>query len=80
MSECCLNLAIKTQKQLQWNQSGVLIFSFEQIPRIFRMPLMLILDIYDALHDLVSFVSLKNLKNTHGGVLLLVKLQTKAWK
>ena len=28
--------------------------------------------IYDALHDLVPFVQLKNIKNTHGGVLILV--------
>ena len=30
----------------------------------------------DALRDLVPFLQFKNLKNTHGGVLLLVKLQT----
>ena len=28
-----------------------------------------------ALRDLVPFVQFKNAKNTHGGVLLLVKLQ-----
>ena len=28
--------------------------------------------IFDALHDVVPFVQLKNVKNTHGGVLLLV--------
>ena len=32
-------------------------------------------DIRDALRVLVPFVQLKNVKNTHGGVLLLVKLQ-----
>ena len=32
--------------------------------------------IFDALRDLVSFVQLKKIrKNTHGGVLVLVKLQ-----
>ena len=31
--------------------------------------------IYDVLRDLVSFVQLKKRENTHGGVLLLVKLQ-----
>ena len=30
--------------------------------------------IYVAFRDLVPFVQFKNLKNTHGGVLLLVKL------
>ena len=29
-----------------------------------------------ALRDLVPFIQFKNVKNTHGGVLLLVKLQT----
>ena len=29
---------------------------------------------YDALSDLVAFVQFKNVKNTYGGVLLLVKL------
>ena len=29
----------------------------------------------DALRDLIPFVQFKKLKNTHGGVLLLVKLQ-----
>ena len=32
----------------------------------------------DALRDLVSFIQLKNVKNTHEGVLLSVKLQAKA--
>ena len=31
--------------------------------------------IRDALRDLVPFVQFKNVKNTHGGVLLLVKWQ-----
>ena len=31
--------------------------------------------IYDALRDLVPFVQFKKRENTHGGVLLLVKLQ-----
>ena len=31
-------------------------------------------DICDALHDLLPFVQLKNVKNTHGGVLILLKL------
>ena len=38
-------------------------------------------NICDALHDLVPFAylhNLKNMKNTHGGVLLLVKLQAEA--
>ena len=30
--------------------------------------------ICDTLRDLVPFVQFKNVKNTHGGVLLLVKL------
>ena len=34
--------------------------------------------ICDTLRDLVAFVKLKNVKNTHEGVLLLVKLQAKA--
>ena len=29
---------------------------------------------FDALRDLVPFVQLKNVKNTHGWVLLLLKL------
>ena len=32
----------------------------------------------DALRDLVPFVQFKTVKNTHGGVLLLVKLQAKS--
>ena len=32
--------------------------------------------IFDAWRSLVPFYNLKNVKNTHGGVLLLVKLQT----
>ena len=32
--------------------------------------------ICDTFHGVVSFVKLKNVKNTHGVVLLLVKLQT----
>ena len=32
----------------------------------------------DALGDLVPFVQFKNVKNTHGGVLILVKLQAEA--
>ena len=35
--------------------------------------------ICDDLRDLVQFGQLKNLKNTHVGVLPLVKLQAKAW-
>ena len=31
--------------------------------------------LWDALHDLVLFVLFKNVKNAHGGVILLVKLQ-----
>ena len=34
--------------------------------------------ICDTLRDLVPFVQFKNVKNTHGGVLLLVKLQAEA--
>ena len=33
----------------------------------------------DALRNLVPFVEFKNLKNTYGGVLLLAKLQAKAY-
>ena len=32
----------------------------------------------DVLRDLVPFVQVKNVKNTHGGLLLLVKLQAKS--
>ena len=32
----------------------------------------------DILRDLVPFVQLKNVKNTHGGALLLVKLQAES--
>ena len=35
-------------------------------------------DICDALCDLVPFEQLKNVKNTDGGVLLLIKLQALA--
>ena len=35
-------------------------------------------DKYDALRDLVPFVQYKKLKNTHEGVLILVKLQASA--
>ena len=34
--------------------------------------------ICDALRSLIPFVQLKNVKNTHGGVLLLVKLHASA--
>ena len=37
-----------------------------------------LLDICDILRDLVPFVQLKNVKNTHGGALLLVKLQAES--
>ena len=36
------------------------------------------LHIYDGVGDLVPFIQFKNVKNTHGGVLLLVKLQAKS--
>ena len=32
----------------------------------------------NALRDLLPFAQIKNVKNTHGGVLLLVKLKAKA--
>ena len=32
----------------------------------------------DALCDLVKFAQLKNVKNTHGGMLLLARLQAEA--
>ena len=36
--------------------------------------------IYDALRDLAQYAQVKkNVKNTHGGVLLLVKLQVKSY-
>ena len=35
-------------------------------------------DLFVALRDLVPFLQFKNVKNTHGGVLLLVKLQALA--
>ena len=34
-----------------------------------------IVTICGVLRDLVPFVQFKNMKNTHGGVLILVKLQ-----
>ena len=34
-------------------------------------------NIYGALCDLVAFVQFKNVKDTHGGVLILIKLQAK---
>ena len=46
---------------------------FSKIKKIFGS------NICDALHDLVPFVQLKNLKNTHGGVLLLIKLQVETY-
>ena len=33
----------------------------------------------DAFRDLVHLYNLKNVKNIHGGVLLLVKLQNEVW-
>ena len=36
-----------------------------------RLPLDIL---YDMLHNLVPFIQFKNMKNTHGRVLLLVKL------
>ena len=47
-------------------------------PTIFYHVTNIILYIYVMLLDLIPFVQFKNLKNTHGGVLLLVKLQTSA--
>ena len=32
----------------------------------------------DVLHELVPFIQFENVKNTHGGVLLLVKSQAKS--
>ena len=43
-----------------------------------KPPLTAIAEICDALRDLVPFVQFKNVKNTHGGVLILVKLQAEA--
>ena len=37
-----------------------------------------IFTICGVLRDLVPFVQFKNVKNTHGGVLILVKLQAEA--
>ena len=34
--------------------------------------------ICDALRDFVAFLQFRNVKNTHGGVLLLVKFQVSA--
>ena len=34
---------------------------------------------WDVFRDLVSFVRFKNVKNTHGGVLLVVKLMAEAY-
>ena len=34
-----------------------------------------VFDVCDALHDLVPLYNLENVKNTHGGALILVKLQ-----
>ena len=39
----------------------------------------LIFDLFVALRDLVPFVKFENMKNTHGGVLVLVKLQVAGW-
>ena len=36
------------------------------------------MNIYDALRDLIPFVQFKKRENTHGGVLLLVKVQASA--
>ena len=37
------------------------------------------LTICDALRDLIQFVQSKNVKNTHGGMLLLAKVQAKSY-
>ena len=38
------------------------------------------MNICDVLRDLVPLVQFKNVKNTHGGMLLLVKLQASSTK
>lgn len=43
-----------------------------------RSPVVIVMQIRDALRDLISFVKFKKDQSTHGGVLLLVKLQDKA--
>ena len=35
-----------------------------------------LLNVFDALRDFVPFANFKNVKNTHGGVLLLIKLHS----
>ena len=40
---------------------------------------MLVKNICDPLCNLVPFVQFKNIKNTHGGVLPLVKLRTESY-
>ena len=50
------------------------------MPEPTELPCPLAVDIWDALRDLVPFLyNFKNMKNIHGGMLLLVKLQAKAY-
>ena len=58
----------ESQNLISWNSS------FSELLVLFRK-------ICDALRDLITFVQFKNVKNTHGGVLLLVnaKINTPLW-
>ena len=50
------------------------------MPEPTELPCPLAVDIWDGLRDLVQFLyNFKNMKNIHGGMLLLVKLQAKAY-
>ena len=39
------------------------------------LPFLKLGKMFDVLHDLLAFVQFKNVKNTHGGLVLFVKLQ-----
>ena len=58
---------------------AILLFSGYCINYMKQLNITWILCIFDTLHDFISFVNLKNVKNAHGGKLLLVKLQDSAF-
>ena len=61
--------------KLSWN---ILVFHLYPIKGYKLEKIVLSANIYDALRNLVPFVQFKNVKNTHGRVLLLVKLKAKS--
>ena len=84
-----LTQALKQEPNTRWNYyhlcvlihvATVVILNGEQMSYLrWKTSTYQSIYIYDALHDLVSFAQFKKREKSHGGVLLLVKLQSEAY-